>query len=108
MKTSAPGKPFLKSTTPQPTHPPTPPPPAPPYELHLKRGGSPPHFENRSAGPVNKTINLGGVGILVAGGEAHVKLSHVGRLVQGEKTVKKILNEVKKRHTEQAITLSGK
>ena len=39
---------------------------------------------------------------------AHVKLSHVGRLVQGEKTVKKILNEVKKRHTEQAITLSGK
>ena len=53
-----------------------------------------PHFENRSAGPVNKTINLGGVGILVAGGEAHVKLSHVGRLVQGEKTVKKILNEV--------------
>lgn len=44
----------------------------------------------------------------MAGGEAHVKLSHVGRLVQGEKTVKKILNEVKKRHTEQAITLSGK
>lgn len=44
----------------------------------------------------------------MAGGEAHVKLSHVGRLGQGEKTVKKILNEVKKRHTEQAITLSGK
>lgn len=103
MKTSAPGKPFLKSTTPQPTHP-----PAPPYQLHLKRGGSPPHFENHSAGPVNKTINLGGRGIFVAGGEAHVKLSHVGRLGQGEKTVKKILNEVKKRHTEQAITLSGK
>lgn len=96
MKTSAPGKPFLKSTLP------------PTNYTNLKRGGSPPHFENRSAGPVNKTINLGGVGILEAGGEAHVKLSHVGRLVQGEKTVKKILNEVKKRHTEQAITLSGK
>ena len=27
----------------------------------------PPQFENCSAGPVNKTINLGGVGIFVAG-----------------------------------------
>ena len=39
---SAPGKPFLKSTTPQ---------PPPPFQLHFKIGGSPPHTHTWETAP---------------------------------------------------------